>query len=166
MIKQKVIIPSQLQKTSMKKEIESAGSIADIFGIVKRVVRESLGREQAGLLVALSDLGAYPGYLVGAYYNLAANTIVINKRALHTVPQERQNMYLFQIILHEYIHSLGFYDEQQVRQVVEAITRERIGPDVQSEIGAYMNQVHFGEPSSLDMEYISGIDREGTNYIM
>ena len=47
-----------------QKEINKARTFADIFEIVKDLVRESLGAEQAGLMVGVSDLGSYSQGLV------------------------------------------------------------------------------------------------------
>ena len=150
----------------MKKELDRAKSIGDIFSLVKQVVRQSLGQEQAGLLVALSDLGAAPGQLIGAFYHIAANTIVINKRPLETIPLDRWNTYLFHVLLHEYLHSLGYQDEMQVQDLVEQITRQHIGVDVPTDLSSFMPYVVFGEPRNLRIDYISGIDRSNTDYIL
>jgi len=149
----------------MQNQIDNAKSVGDIFGIVKRVVKDAIGKEQAGILVAMADLGAYPGQFIGAYYDLGANTIVINKRPLMTMPKHFWNEYLFHILLHEYIHSCGFMDELQCRNVTAKII-ESFGLDVPTTIEPYGKFVMPGEPKSSRIDYVPGIDRKNTDYIM
>jgi hypothetical protein len=150
----------------VKKELENAKSVGEVFAIVKRVAKQSIGLEQAGLLVAVSDLGAYPGQFVGAFYDMAANTIVINKRPLQGMPTEMWNKYFFHVLLHEYLHSLGYLDEIVVRQLVADLIRQHFGDEVPTTIEQYMRYVIPGEPKNLKLDYISGIDRQNTNYIL
>src|SRR3989344_9135574 len=103
------------------KKITGAKSISDIFEIVKSSVFEYLGAEQAGLMVGVSDLGSFNNGFIGAFYSLDANMIIINKRPLARLLQTNPSIYkhyLFHVILHEYIHSVGSLDELQTRQLV------------------------------------------------
>ena len=86
-----------------KKSLEKAKNFADIFKIVKDVVKNYLGTDQAGLLLGLSDLGAYGQSYLGAFYSFDANTIVINKRPLNKIKQTNSglyNPYLFHVLFH------------------------------------------------------------------
>ena len=65
-----------------EKSLQNAKTFADIFDVVKEIVKESLGAEQAGLLVGVSDLGLHSQGFIGAFYSLDANMIIINKRPL------------------------------------------------------------------------------------
>ena len=92
-----------------KKSLEKAKGFADIFDLVKKTVKNYLNADQAGLLLGLSDLGAYGKGFLGAFYSFDANTIVINKRPLNKIKQKDPNLYnpyIFHVLLHEYIHSL------------------------------------------------------------
>ena len=107
-------------------EIERSKNIADIFEIVKKIVRDYTGNDQAGLLVGLTDLGISNRGFIGAFYSLNANMIVINKRPLNRILQTNPAIYkyyLFHVLLHEYIHSIGYYDENDARQIVIDISR-------------------------------------------
>ncbi|MFH1510606.1 MAG: hypothetical protein ABIF10_02855 [Candidatus Woesearchaeota archaeon] len=148
----------------MRNQLDCAKNVGEVFSIVKSIVRECLGREQAGLLVAVSDLGAYDSHFVGALYNPSANTIVINKRGL-SMPAHLLNYYLFHVIMHEYLHSLGFMDESQVKQMVSAITADYVG-DVPSDLSEFTRFVPLGKPSGFDLDYVPGIDRENSGYIL
>mgnify|MGYP001604267883 CR=1 FL=1 len=76
-----------------EKDIKKAKTFADIFEIVKDLVGEHLGLEQAGLLVGVTDLGSFEKGFIGAFYNMNANMIVINKRPLARIVQTNPALY-------------------------------------------------------------------------
>jgi hypothetical protein len=158
--------------------IRRASGVAEIFDIVKSLVSERLGADQAGLLVGLSDLGAFGNGFIGAYYAPSANTIVINRRPLARILQTRpdlHNFYLFHIVLHEYIHSLGCYEEDATRAAVEEISRESFGaehPITQfcTDMEHFIPELtyptpDFELPEDVSIDFVMGIDRKNTNYI-
>ncbi|MDJ0273627.1 MAG: hypothetical protein QXP81_00320 [Nitrososphaerota archaeon] len=114
----------------VREELEAAGSFKEVFRLVKRVVEEKLGLRRAGLMLVLADAPAY----VLAFHGVGTNFIVVNRRVLGALlssglPRVRLNSYLFTVLLHEYLHSLGFLDEQEVRRLVAELTREVFGED-------------------------------------
>ena len=161
-----------------KNSLENAGSFADIFGLVKKIVQDYLGKDQAGLLVGLSDLGAYGYSFLGAFYSMDANTIVINKRPLTSLKQKKPalyNPYLFHVMLHEYMHSIGIFDEQEVRMLSYEITRKYFGKNhlatqIAMDMGKFLPNLTLGAefeaPEDMSIEFISGIDRDNTDYII
>ena len=161
-----------------KKSLEKAKSFADIFHLVKNAVKNSLGTDQAGLLLGLSDLGAYGNAYLGAFYSFDANTIVINKRPLNKIKNTNPNLYnpyIFHVLLHEYIHSLGILEEDQVKILVYEISQKNFGKNhvatqmaLNSEkfIPNLVFEDNFEPPEDLSIEFVSGIDRENTDYIM
>lgn len=161
-----------------EKELIKAKSFADIFEIVKEVVREFLGAEQAGLMVGITDLGTYGQGFVGAFYSLNANMIIINKRPLARILQTNPrlyNYYLFHVMLHEYVHSIGSYNEGQTKQLVHEISRHYFGTShlvtqLASNIQQFMPDLtypglEFEPPEDLNIEFAEGVDRKNTNYI-
>ena len=161
-----------------EKGIKNAKTIADVFEIVKEMVREHLGLEQAGLMVGVSDLGSFAQGFVGAFYSLEANTIVINKKPLARVLQTNPslyNNYLFHVMLHEYVHSIGSFDEEQTRQLVYEISRHYFGEkhvatELATNIGKFMPNLTypsagFEPPTDVNIEFVKGIDGKNTNYI-
>src|SRR3989344_2855912 len=111
---------------NFEKELEKAKTFADIFEIAKEITRQYLGMEQYGLMVGITDLGAFDKGFMGAFYFPDANMIIINKRPLARILQTNPklyNYYLFHVILHEYVHSIGSFDEAQTRQIVYEISR-------------------------------------------
>ena len=161
-----------------EKGIKSAKTIADIFEIVKEMVREYLDLEQAGLMVGVIDLGAHSQGFIGAFYSLDANTIIINKKPLARILQTNPslyNYYLFHIMLHEYIHSNGSFDEGQTRQLVFEMSHHYFGEKhVATQLATNMAKfmpnltypsAGFEQPADVNIEFVKGIDRKNTNYI-
>ena len=158
-------------------EIERSKNIADIFEIVKKIVRDYTGNDQAGLLVGLTDLGISNRGFIGAFYSLNANMIVINKRPLNRILQTNPAIYkyyLFHVILHEYIHSIGYYDENDARQIVIDISRNYFGDDhiiseFAQDIKKFLPNLTYPnteiQPKEIYIDFIRGIDRKNTNYI-
>ncbi len=71
---------------------------------------------------------------VGAYHVVGSNAIIVNRRVLEVVKQrsknrEEVNSYLFVVLMHEYLHSLGLTDEAEVRSLVRRITVEMLGEE-------------------------------------
>jgi hypothetical protein len=96
--------------------------------MVKRATEESLGMHRAGLTLVLGDI---PNN-VGAYHELGSNAIVMNRNLLTIVERlsrsrVRKNSYVFMILLHEYLHSLGYTDDRQVRRMSRQITERFLG---------------------------------------
>ena len=161
-----------------KKELEKAKNFADIFEIAKGMVRDYLGEEQYGLMVGVSDLGAFDRGFIGAFYSLNSNMIIINKRPLARILQTNPALYkyyIFHVMLHEYIHSIGSYDEAQTRQLVHEISGHYFGDNhivtqLASNIEKFMSNLTypasgFQPPQDINIEFVKGIDRKNTNYI-
>jgi len=161
-----------------KKSLETAKNFPDIFDLVKKVVKNYLNADQAGLLLGLSDLGAYGHSYLGAFYSFDANTIVINKRPLNKLKKtspDLYNPYVFHVLLHEYIHSLGVVEEDQAKTLAYEITQKYFGKNhlatqIAFDLGKFLPNLTFGDdfepPEDMSIEFISGIDRDNTNYIM
>lgn len=161
-----------------EKELEKAKTFADIFEIAKEMVREHLGAEQSGLMVGVTDLGSFDRGFIGAFYSLEANMIIINKRPLKRLLQTKPslyNYYLFHVMLHEYVHSIGSFDEAQTRQLVYEITEHYFGPNhVATQFASNMERFMpnltyptrgFQVPQDINIEFVKGIDRKNINYI-
>ena len=161
-----------------KKSLETAKNFPDIFDLVKRVVKNYLNTDQAGLLLGISDLGAYGQSYLGAFYSFDANTIVINKRPLNKIKKQDPNLYnpyVFHVLLHEYLHSLGITDENEVRLLAFEITQKFFGKNhlatqIALNLEKFLPNLTFGgnfePPEDMSIEFVSGIDRDNTDYIM
>jgi hypothetical protein len=101
-----------------------------VFRVVRDAVHQVLGVERPGLGLGLSNLPPS----IGAYWQVTGNLIVLNEglvqvmRANARSPLEL-NSFVYVILAHEYLHSLGYLDEASVRRVTAHVTRSAFGPD-------------------------------------
>lgn len=102
----------------------------EAFELVKSVVLQKFRMHRAGLSLILQMM---PSNL-GAYHILGSNAIVMNSYLLATVRKiagstEEHNSYLFMVLAHEYLHSLGIVDENTVRQMTFELCNWMLGDD-------------------------------------
>jgi hypothetical protein len=122
------VSPTDTWTDENKTSLDSAEGFAEVFEIVKKAVDQVLGAHRAGLTLVLGDI---PNS-VGAYHEMGSNAIVMNRNLMKIVwratsSRERRNAYTFMILLHEYLHTLGFSDDAQVRELSRKITDAYIG---------------------------------------
>ncbi len=103
---------------------------AGVFSVVRSAVRSVLGTERPGLGLALSNL---PPQL-GAYWQVTGNLIVVNEGLVETMRAHARsalevNGFVFVVLAHEYLHSLGYLDEPAVRRVTATVARGSFGPN-------------------------------------
>jgi hypothetical protein len=110
------------------RRLAQATSFDQVFELVKRASESSLGLHRAGLTLVLGDISNN----VGAYHELGSNAIVMNRNIVKIVwrstrSRSRRNSFVFMILLHEYLHSLGFTDDAQVRDLGKKIADQFLG---------------------------------------
>lgn len=70
---------------------------------------------------------------LGAYHILGSNMIVANSYLLEHVKnsnsREEYNCYVFTLLVHEYLHSLGIVNEYQVRKMTYKLCLDLFGKD-------------------------------------
>jgi len=111
-----------------RKALSSADDFDDIFAMVKVATERTLGMHRAGLTLVLGDI---PNN-VGAYHEMGSNAIVMNRNLLRIVERlsrgrSKRNSYVFMILLHEYLHSLGYSSDGQVRTLGKQIAEGFLG---------------------------------------
>ncbi len=109
-------------------KLAEAEGFGEVFELVKKAVDQVLAIHRAGLTLVLGDI---PNQ-VGAYHEMGSNAIVMNRNLMKIIWQSnksknRRNAYTFMILLHEYLHSLGFTDDGQVRELSRKITDDYVG---------------------------------------
>jgi len=100
------------------------------FEEVKETVRKQEKRSRAGLMLGLQELGSSLNGFIGAYFPVSSNIIVINKTPIRRIIDTNPKLikpYGFHLLLHEYIHSLGFLDENFTKQKTYEITKNHYG---------------------------------------
>ncbi|MFW6194555.1 MAG: hypothetical protein ACOC5L_03440 [Halobacteriota archaeon] len=151
--------------------LDQCDDYCDIFEIVKEVVENSIGRRRAGLILGLSDLPTH----IGAMYQVGSNFILVNRILLNEVKRtsdkELRNAYIFHILLHEYIHSLGLIDEKKTQSLTYSICREALGENHPSTlmardgIGHYFSFAGLRGPNELtEIELVKDFERENLGY--
>jgi len=152
-----------------------------IFEKVKKDVRRVLGRHRAGLSLGLIELGITSDGLIGGMHFHPGTDIVMNKTPLEIIlksqPYEIVWAYIYHILLHEYIHSLGIIDEQKCRAITlkisEDIFKEADHPAIilaKRGIGAYIPNLTIlykrpeQRPDGISIEYVQDFDIESQSY--
>ena len=153
----------------------------EIFETVKKDVRKILGRHRAGLSLGLAEMGMTPRGFIGGMHFPPGTDIVMNRTPLRlileTQPYEIVWAYTYHILLHEYVHSLGVWEEQQCRAITlrisEEIFEESDHPAMilaKSGIGTYFPNLPLIyappdlRPDGKSIEYIYNFDHESYDY--
>ena len=111
-------------------KISNLKDFDETFELVKTVVLHKFKLHRAGLSLILQMM---PSSL-GAYHMLGSNAIVVNTYLLTQLKNivkstEEYNSYVFMVLLHEYLHSLGIVDENTVRQMTFDLCSWMLGND-------------------------------------
>jgi hypothetical protein len=108
--------------------LDSAEGYGEVWEIVKDTVKNSLGKHRVGMMLFLDDLPLR----LGAYHSLGTNNIVLNRTLVNIVEATTKsrrliNAFVYVLLLHEYLHALGYVRESKVRRLVYQISRESFG---------------------------------------
>jgi hypothetical protein len=157
--------------------VEKIANLKDFdetFELVKAVVLQKFKLHRAGLSLILQMM---PSSL-GVYHMLGSNAIVVNTYLLTTLKSivkstEEYNSYIFMVLSHEYLHSLGIVDENTVRQMTFELCKWMLGNDhtatkmakngpsaIYPELRSLM-QSQFGR----DFQVVKNFDRSNQTYI-
>jgi len=153
----------------------------EIFEKVKNDVKRTVGRHRAGISLGLAELGMFQGGFVGGMHFPPGTDIVMNKTPLKVILEEQPYeivwAYTYHILLHEYIHSLGVWDEYQCREITRRITeevfKEADHPAIilaKKGIGTYFPNLNLiyrppeKRPDGISIEYITGFDKNSYEY--
>jgi hypothetical protein len=152
-------------------------SIIETFEEVKKVVAKNEHRSRAGLMLGLQEIGASLDGFIGAYYPVASNIIIINKTPLRRILETNKTLlkpYIFHVLLHEYIHALGFLDEEATGQKTYEISRQQFGEhhiitqlstDIRKFFPNLVYPIHgwFPQKNVPPIELVPGFDFSSTN---
>jgi hypothetical protein len=114
--------------TSFSSRLVTANGYAEVWEIVKDTVRYSLNKRRDSLMLFLADLPVQ----LGAYHPIGTNNIVLNRTLVQIVDaaiEKKQvvNALIYNLLLHEYLHALGEYSEQDVRSTVYEVAKKCFG---------------------------------------
>lgn len=155
---------------ALAQRLDQARNYDDVFAVVRESVRRVLGKERVGLGLGLSDLPAQ----IGAYWQITGNIIILNERLIRvldaTEPKAQRTAYLFVVLLHEYLHSLGFLDERSDRQVVSHVASLALGEEhpaarlARGDLWEIFPQLRgAGTGDGQHVRIVRGFDSESTN---
>ncbi len=158
----------------MSERLDASHDFGDVFELVKKSAERSLGRRRAGLMLYLAKLPMQ----IGAYHTMGTNGIVMNRTILDMVTHGARslreiNSYVYSILLHEYLHALGYVDERDVRRLVYDISLEIFGPEhpatqiASKGPGAMFPAIAlYDAPTETpDVEVIPDLERSSQRYI-
>ena len=170
-------VKKEVREPTLGERLEGCETLADIFELVKEVVRKRRGWERAGLMLGLADLGSAPGSMLGGYYTVGTNMIVMNKAPLARVRQTMPKLYkpyAFYVLMHEYLHSLGILAEDATRRVALEIAEESFGgrhlvSRIAADLGRFVPFLSWPDiawrPENVKIELVEGFDRGSVSYI-
>jgi len=153
----------------------------EIFEKVKKDVKRTVGRHRAGISLGLVEMGMSQGGFVGGMHFPPGTDIVMNKTPLKVILEEQPYeivwAYTYHILLHEYVHSLGVWDEYQCREITRRITEEVFKEAdhpalilAKKGIGTYFPNLNLiyrppeKRPDGISIEYITGFDKNSYEY--
>lgn len=159
------------------KNLDECVDFPCIFGLVRSAVELTINRRRVGLILGLSNL---PNH-VGAIHQVGSNFIIMNrfllKRVLASGDKGLVNAYVFHILLHEYIHSLGYVNEQETQILTHAISEQVLGPEHKATkiarygIGSLFSKMWIpgrqngaDEDSDKGIELVRDIESDNLNY--
>lgn len=108
--------------------LDQASDFKDVWEIVKDSVKNAIGLYRVGMMLFLDDLPLH----LGAYHPVGTNNIILNRTLLEIVQEVKDkdaNAFIYTLLLHEYLHALGYIRESDVRSLVFEISKESFGPD-------------------------------------
>jgi hypothetical protein len=155
-------------------DLDRCENFGDVFELVKKTVKETLGRRRAGLMLILDELPMN----VGAFHVIGSNAIVANRRLLDGISRSARskrevNSFVYSILLHEYLHSLGYIDEREVRELVYEVSKEAFGSDhlatsmsIRGPFAFFPEALHSVDPTvGREVEIVRDFDRSSQTYI-
>lgn len=161
---------------SYSDELDVAKDLPDIFELVKTAVRKTTGLERGGLMLGMANLGGGADGLIGAFHPLTTNIIVMNSLPLRRIKETDPALYkpyVFHILLHEYLHTLGVIDEEATRRKTLEVSERTFGKDhpvtrlatnLSSFIPKLVYPVYGWMPQEeIHMELVKGFDRSATD---
>ena len=162
-----------LNHNSFEPALDNEMDFDNIFSIVKKTVKQVTGKSRAGLGLALSNLPTG----LGAFWQVGGNYIVMNEILLdamrHITKSIREmNSFIYVILTHEYLHSVGYIDEEEARIMTHKVAEAAFGKEHPASVmsaGDLWKQcpillsLEGGDGSMLKI--VSKFDMDSTSYI-
>jgi hypothetical protein len=161
---------------TFEKKLRESNSIADIFEIVKEIVWKILKKSRAGLELGLTELGNSTQGLIGAYYVSGSNIIIMNETPLKRIQETNPKLlvpYIFSTLLHEYLHSFGYFNEELVRRLTYDICCKIFGDnnvitEISKDMSKFFPNLIYPEgmpKTDAPIKLVKDFDRSNIRYI-
>lgn len=120
--------PSVVEKYRLR--LDEAEGYGEIWELVKDTVKTALGEHRVGMMLFLDDLPIR----LGAYHTVGTNNIVLNRKLVEVVEAATKsrrlvNTFVYILLLHEYLHALGYIREAEARLLVYRVSERSFGED-------------------------------------
>lgn len=121
-------------------------------------------------MLGITDLPLH----VGAFHAVPSNFIMLNRKLLNAIMQyDRQavNAYVFHVLLHEYLHTLGFLNEEEVGILAYVISKKYLGEQhtatliAKYGISSVFPQLQINPREDRTIEIVEDFDDENLSYI-
>lgn len=164
----------QAQKqTQIISRLNQARNVKEVFELVKHVVIDTFAIKKDKLVIAAGNLEADSNLILGGFYSPQDNAIVLNKNILKNIKNQNPriyNSYLFHVLLHEYLHSIGFRDELETRKLAFLISNKHLGfqhdaTQIALNPGAYLRNLITNQTSGFDEMYDDSFFQKGSDDI-
>ncbi|MDG6935184.1 MAG: hypothetical protein JRN68_10900 [Nitrososphaerota archaeon] len=164
---------SEDARKEFARRVERAEDYDQIFDLVKRAIENTLHEHRAGLSLVLTDM---PNS-IGAFYPAWSNYIVVNRALIEEMKRvvkdlRELNAFVFVILMHEYLHSLGHLDDDEVRRISKSVCSETVGPEHPATKYADSNWLEMfpqlsqtGRPFSKFYRTVEKFDSSSTPYL-
>lgn len=110
-------------------KLKECSDFKGIFDLVKSAVETTIDKRRIGLILGLTNLPLN----IGAFHQVGSNFIIMNKALLKKIAgsndKKLTNSYLFHVLLHEYLHSLGYLNEQETQILAYEISKSVLGAE-------------------------------------
>ncbi len=166
------------EKSFFAEKLEDCKTFSQIFSLVKEAVENHLEKSRTGLMLGISNLGGSSSFFIGAYYAVDSNIIVLNEFPLKVINEKNPELmkpYVFQVLLHEYLHSLDYLDEATVRKLTYIICEKFFGKGhivskLVKDISAFLPQLaypNFGwfPEKEAEIYVVEDFDMENLSYV-
>ena len=136
-------------------------------------VKNVIGKERSGLGLAFSNLP----WNLGAFWQVGGNYIVMNEGLVNSMKglsksEEEFNSFIYMILAHEYIHSLGYIDELEARRMTAIVATRTFGKDhIVSKMSTgdiwslYPDLKYSPSGNGEELRFIRNFDSSTTSYI-
>jgi len=158
---------------SPSEKFENCKNIGDVFELIKETTERFIGLRRAGLTLYLVDLPMN----IGGFHQIGSNVIVMNRtllKAIESMAESKKdvNSFVYLILLHEYLHALGYAEEWKVRELVYNISMSSFGQDhditklAKRGFSYILEQIsHAPIENDGKIEIVKDFDRSSMSYI-